>query len=75
MKITVIRQTGPEIVVDARYNEEMNVIITKIQQMLAMPTVHLCNHHGKEIPGFTRIRGDITLYLEAPPIAESLTSC
>ena len=71
MKITVIRQTGPEIVVDTRYNDELNIVISKIQQMLGVPTLHLYNRHGKEMPGFIRIRGDISLYLDAPQTSGS----
>lgn len=74
MRVTIIQQSGPQLIVDVKYDETIGDLVTKLNKFRGPDNqiTLLYNKHRKQIPHTMPIRGDITLYCGLPPIQSHL---
>lgn len=65
MKITFHQQQGPDIVVDAVYNETLQTLLSKLNEFRAPDNqiLNVYNKHGKKVPLSLPLRGDAVFFL------------
>lgn len=68
MKVTIMQQSGPQLMVEVRYDETVSSMLTKLNNFRSsdVQITHLFDRHGKKIPDELVIRGQLTLWTYPP---------
>lgn len=69
MRVTIIQQSGPQLILDAKYDETVGDLVTKLNKFRGPDNqiTVLYNKHSKQVPHTMPIRGDLTLYCDHLP--------